>query len=359
MLNFHSLLADRERGFNDMIKMLKDLFGDKLKSSMESICIGVTHIDSYGNSRIQQIEDIKKIFAKHENAKDFIDRVITFDPLDKPLKGGLKREELLLYIKNLKPIADCKSIFNTVLLDSDKVELNLISREITERLKKDLGLNISSITANNFKSSAKNFNLLKNLEIIRHSEINEHLKTNKELIMKKLNEIVMEFREKCSLFEFREADRIYSLLSTSLSYYDDNDIRKTVNLSNLQTYRNGRALYKKQQDDTLRGTQEEMERLREDFENERRSNKELIEKMEEEREREKLQQQEDELRRAQEEKERLREDFERERENNKKLLEKMEKDREKREREKVRNRSVIYCDIKADDQYAIVFDHNK
>ena len=291
-----------------MIKILQDLFGYNLKSSMESILIGITHIDSYGNSTIQHLDDIKQIFAKHENAKDFIDRVITFNPLEKPLKGGLKREQLLLCLKNLKPIADCKSIFNTVLLDSDKVELTQISREITERLKKDLGVNISSITANNFKSSAENFKLLQKLEIIQHSEINEHLKINKELIMKKLNDIVMEFRERCSRFEFWEADRIYSILSTSLPYYDDDDIKKTVNLSNLQTYRYERASYKQQQDDALRRAQEEMERIREDFERERKLNKELREKM---------------------------------------------------EKEKVRNRSVIYCDIKADDQYAIVFDHNK
>ena len=246
LLNVYSLLADRERGLNDMIKILQDLFGYNLKSSMESILIGITHIDSYGNSTIQHLDDIKQIFAKHENAKDFIDRVITFNPLEKPLKGGLKREQLLLCLKNLKPIADCKSIFNTVLLDSDKVELTQISREITERLKKDLGVNISSITANNFKSSAENFKLLQKLEIIQHSEINEHLKINKELIMKKLNDIVMEFRERCSRFEFWEADRIYSILSTSLPYYDDDDIKKTVNLSNLQTYRYERASYKQQ-----------------------------------------------------------------------------------------------------------------
>ena len=49
--------------------------------------------------------------------------------------------------------------------------------------------------------------------------------------------------------------------------------------------------------------------------------------------------------------ERIREDFERERKLNKELREKMEK-------EKVRNRSVIYCDIRESDQYATTFDHS-
>ena len=328
LINFHSLFVDRMKGLNDMLTMLKELFGGNLNSSMGSISIGITHIDACGGSGYKSLEGLRKLFSSHENTKDFADRVITFDPLDNPLAGGMKRKELLNTLDNLKPIVDCKSMFNTVLLDSDKVELAEISREIAKRLKQDLEVKVASLTTENFKRSAEQFKLLKSLEVIGHNEINEHVKDNKDLIKNRLNEIFSEFREKCSRFEFDEADRIYKLLTNSLGYFDD-EFKKMVDLTSLKRYRDERFMYKQNEDDKQRRLQNQLDEAQ-------KSAKKLQEKMEYmEEKKEREQKEKDEQERKQKANE-----------------------KEKEEQENKRNTSVIYCNVKSSDKCRTKFDHN-
>lgn len=62
ILDFHSLFVDRMKGLSDMLLMLKELFGAKLKSSMESLCIAITHIDSCGGAGYKTWKDLRSYF---------------------------------------------------------------------------------------------------------------------------------------------------------------------------------------------------------------------------------------------------------------------------------------------------------
>ncbi len=170
LINYNSLLADRGRGILETKKIMSDLFGneERLKSQLESVLIGITQVpppsaedDEEDQMDIAQLRgDFRSDKLLHANSE----RIMTFDPLEKPIRGGLKRGEWIASIKGIPGIGHPSEIFSSVLLLTDERKL----REIAQELNKRIG---ESLRTKDYKGVSKHLLMFNKLDRIEHAYV--------------------------------------------------------------------------------------------------------------------------------------------------------------------------------------------
>ena len=132
LLNFQTFASDKQKALEEMIKIASDLFGNRenLFANKASFLIAITHIPVSGNGNSSDLENIKSDFKDHKFVNSLVERVIAFDSLhDEPLKGGVKRIELITKLKKMKPIIISAEIINNLLIPADILKKKKAKRE--------------------------------------------------------------------------------------------------------------------------------------------------------------------------------------------------------------------------------------
>ena len=238
-VGFNKLISDRDSGLAQMIDIAKKLFGneDSLIKNKDSIAIAVTHINIDDNKKAKNVENLKKVFNNSPIAIKLVNQVISFDPLDRPLEGGFKLNQLQNHIEKIKPIIDCKNLFKTVLVPSDIVELRDIQKAINKKIETHMDMSLTLLKVNNFEESAKFLKLLHSLGVIEHPEIDELIKESNLKINNKYNELFSTFKLSCAQENFASADQIYKLIETSMKFFNK-DIQNNICLKELSDFKN-------------------------------------------------------------------------------------------------------------------------
>nr|NGX39765.1 E3 ubiquitin-protein ligase SlrP [Chlamydiota bacterium] len=230
LINYHSLMADRGRGLSDMLKICSNLFGrsENLKKHASSLLLGITQapLDL-------ALEDLKEWIV--EDTPDVMqtlsERLFLFDPLDRPIVGGWKRNECLKQIQSLPAIENPSTIFKTVLTDSDEKKL----LEISEKMGSDIQ---TALKEKNFQLAASRLQHLQTLSVIEHIIVERLLNQNFYLIGRHFRKTVDNFKEKCNFEHFAAAATLIKELRKALKSFGS-DLDEVINLERLGTYYEG------------------------------------------------------------------------------------------------------------------------
>ena len=230
LINYHSLKADRGRGLSDMLKISSNLFGNtqNLIKNKGAILIGITNAPIDMN-----LEKLKKwlVADNLKSIQELSDRVFAFDPLDREIKGGWTKEQVITNIRKLKPITNHAKIFSTVLTDEDENRLVNISEKIGLRIEEQLKK--TDVKVENFEQAAKQLTYLEDLSIIDHVTVERLLSRNQNRVERKIQEFTNEFSAKCSLENFNEAINLLKILKASIKFFDKS-IQETIHIEKLE-----------------------------------------------------------------------------------------------------------------------------
>lgn len=238
-LDFHNLIANRDRGLAEMEDLALKFFGgnqDSVIKNKKSLTIAVTHIDNKEH-RVKNLDNLKKEFKKFPLSSQLLDQIITFDPLNCPLEGGFKLNELHKHIDNMKPLTEFKNLFKTVLVPSDIIALQDINKSINKEIESQLEIGLNLLKVDNFKESARLLNFVESLSVIDHPEVNEMIKLNNTKINNKFDALISSFKLSCTQENFTSADKTYELIETSMKFFNKN-IQKNINLKELKDFEN-------------------------------------------------------------------------------------------------------------------------
>jgi len=245
LISYHSLMNNRKNGEKELINLLLGLFGgdEKIPQNKDSLIILISHLTN-SNGSYKRLEPLKKItFSCLE------DRVTTADPLDNPLPGGLKKMELIEFIKKMKPIENCKDLFNTVLTADNKNCLVECGREISKKLEK-------SMKCDEIKQTQTHLECLCQLSIIEHNEINQIIEESKKQVASNIINSISEFQKLCSEEQFTIADvKLNILLEMLDSFKMFDDLTSLINKTNLKSYYNT-AMNKKNERENFKNEME-------------------------------------------------------------------------------------------------------
>lgn len=178
-------------------------------------------------------KSIKKIIRFFENSEKKIIRalsknIVTYDPIDRKLKGALSRYQLIERIYNLKFIFNPLNLLKTNLLSQDIQKLNEIGEVIENKIR-------YFVDEKNYKEVAIIFEQLKSLSIINHIILKRIFKNNEMLILSKLRKFEELIREKTITYKFKEAQSILKKFVNVLSNFG-NSIKNQFNIKKIAKY---------------------------------------------------------------------------------------------------------------------------
>jgi len=169
LIDYDSLKATRSRGLTEIVNICNNLFGDAdtFLNFQHHILFGVTKVPS--SVMFNKVQKFIGRIGSGRGSNDTLmsglsSRLFLFDPLDRELDGGLKRDELLCKLKELPSIFDASSVLKTVLLSSDEVKLSKISEVIMDHVT-------SSLSANAFVTAASYLIQLRSFQVIQHEYV--------------------------------------------------------------------------------------------------------------------------------------------------------------------------------------------
>ncbi len=137
LLNYKALKADRAKEISEVRRILNDLFGGetRLRDHLDSVLIGITQVSPPSLEEDEMdVYQLRSYFQSDELLSANAERIITFDPLGEPIKGGLQRREWIDLLKSLPGIAHPSEILRTVLPLPDESKLIEIADELNERI---------------------------------------------------------------------------------------------------------------------------------------------------------------------------------------------------------------------------------
>jgi energy-coupling factor transporter ATP-binding protein EcfA2 len=280
VMNYKSLLIDRASCFDILIKNCVQLFGNEnnILNNIDSLLLIITNFPLE-----KKLSKIKKFFQNDQNQviQKLADCIITYDPLEREMKEGLKREKIYEKIKSLKFINNSKQFFQTNLNPTDLMKLDKISDFSLNKIK----LYISN---QNYPECSAVYKRIKSLQIINHLHINKVIDTSKQLIIAKLKETENEIRNFYLSNKFLESQNKMANLQNILNNFCS-EISSQFNFIDM-----------KNKLEEQKRKFEEQERIRIEKENEEK-------RLREERERQqRLRQEEEERKRQMAEQERIR-----------------------------------------------------
>ncbi|NGX38695.1 MAG: hypothetical protein KR126chlam1_00005 [Chlamydiae bacterium] len=227
LINYHSLMADRGRGLSDMLKICSNLFGrsENLKEHASSLLLGITQapldlaLEDLKEWIVEDTPDVMQALSK---------RLFLFDPLDRDIAGGWKRDECLSHLKTLPSIENPSAIFKTVLTDSDEKRLLAISEQMGSDIQ-------TALRKKNFQLAASRLKHLQTLSVIEHITVERLLSQNFYLIGRYFQKTVDDYKEHCNFEHFSAAATLMKELQNALDYFGP-ELEEVTNLEKLTTY---------------------------------------------------------------------------------------------------------------------------
>lgn len=123
----------------ELIRMAKNFFKteERFRNHKCSILIGISKLRSF-TQEYESFDDIKESLQKSGLTKDLESCFLTFDPLDEPLVGGLKKEEFVRKIDELLPVTRGENIFDIDSSNEEKAKLKEIGEKFQSIFEKEL-----------------------------------------------------------------------------------------------------------------------------------------------------------------------------------------------------------------------------
>ena len=148
VLNYYTLLSERGKGLRDLAAILQDMFGtgERLAEHTASIALGVSRVPLFDPSDGEKfalpdvrglLEDLDGLApAEAEVVRALQSRVFMFDPADRgdASDGWSSRGDLIALFRELEPVREPSSIFQTVLTPEDERALRAVVQEMAERV---------------------------------------------------------------------------------------------------------------------------------------------------------------------------------------------------------------------------------
>ena len=254
LLNYSTLLADKARGLNEMIKICSDLFGSKenLVRYRESILLGITQIPRAAAREEEEeeepprsLEDLKNWIAgadlkdhfANQTLRCLADRVFIYDPFDNPnlkFSGAWNRETILDNIRRLRPIPSPRTVFRTVITENDQFDLFQMCEQIKTRIQQLFPRD--DLAEHNFERVARYQGSLNQLEMIEHHQVTKLVGETRGFIISQFNELIHNFEQRCLDTTSNlspESDAFLNQLKNGIRYFDPL-IQARINIADLE-----------------------------------------------------------------------------------------------------------------------------
>ena len=244
LINYHSLLADRARGFSEMLAICGHLFGskDNLMRYMKSLLIGIAQVPLTSERAVEPKKEIKVLqdfFADTPSRDPFekhlllalSKRIFIFDPVDPhhlAYHGAWDRQQILEQISLLEPVEPAH-VFKTVLTGEDEAGLLGICETIKTNMR--VLFEQDDISEDDYRQAAKFQESLNQLENIDHPRVHQLISNARALITDHFKERVWRFDRLCqeeTLRSFQQAQRLLKHILNALQFFDDT-VKQAVN----------------------------------------------------------------------------------------------------------------------------------
>jgi energy-coupling factor transporter ATP-binding protein EcfA2 len=192
--------ADRCRGLTDMLRICTQLFGsaDNIKKYKESLLLGVTRAP--GNTTIDEMQGFLQENTP-EIMKVLSDRLFLYDPMDGGGEDFWDREQCLAELKALEPIRYAGDLFQTVLDARDEKTL----RNMVEQQGKKAS---SFLRHGKYDKAAACWQTLQRLRVIDQLSVERLLNESKERILGQLAQLEIGFKEACYADDMDKAKKL-------------------------------------------------------------------------------------------------------------------------------------------------------
>ena len=212
LISYHSIKADKGRGFMQTIEICRDLFGSdkELKRNIDSVLLGVTHVPmEYG---LQTMKYLLTKDTSSEVIKLLAAQLFIYDPTDRPFDegGGLERAEILARLQKLIKVTKPHRGFKMVLVDRDELTLVKIAKGIKERIMSHLQYGVCDVTDDarcegSVQKAAAELGKLVRLEIVQHEVVTRSITEVKSEIAQHFQYVPKDFERSCSDDNFVDA----------------------------------------------------------------------------------------------------------------------------------------------------------
>ena len=137
LIDSKTWFGDNNKGLQEVIRLATTFFNSKemFMNNKYSVLIGISKLSSLTHE-YESFNDIKESLQKNSLPKDLESCFITFDPLDEPLLGGLKKEEFVMKIEELLPVT--RGEIDIDFSNEEKVKLNKIGAKLEALFEKGL-----------------------------------------------------------------------------------------------------------------------------------------------------------------------------------------------------------------------------
>ena len=239
LLNFHSLMDDRGVGEKNLKEVLTSLFGnwDTFLKNKQSCLIMITHIDQQNHNGFT---DLDSILREKIGNKFPYDRFTTVSPMDNSLPGGMKRSEILEFLKKMLPLTNGRELFNTILNPKDISFLLEINKEIGSRIKACFqSKDVISLSKEDFDLAANHLNKIHFLDAIEHEKIRMGLKsTTKQIkkIARELNSIFQDFYIEEKIDQMNKVVETMASMKNSFKNHNHQHILNILNFEKLNKW---------------------------------------------------------------------------------------------------------------------------
>ena len=223
LINYHSLMADRGRGLNDMLTICTHLFGhqENLIKYKDSLLLGIT-----GTPLDWSSDDVKEWLIEDTPAimQTLAERLFLYDPLDRPIVGGWNRTDCLSQLQQLPPMENPSKIFRTVLTDTDEKKLVTLSEQMTADITQ-------SLERQNYAQAAERLSHLQNLTLIDHITVERLLSQTNSHIHRHFQKAIDAFKTHCHFEHFSNADSLLQQLQDARPHFPEE-----IDLDDLTAY---------------------------------------------------------------------------------------------------------------------------
>ena len=248
LIEFANLISNRAQNLSELIKISTKLFNgeESLKKNKNSLIVGVTKLNK-DIGTVHYVKNMKSLLDKYFSdsiAGNLRDRVITFDPLEFIIEGGVRRDVIIDMIKKLNPIEDHKKMFGTILLDSDLKMLTEASYKISDEIDNILNKEPNKIKIEDFILVKEQFEYMLYFNIIEHKGVESLLKHIENNIASKFVSISKEFTQLYGEGKIEDADRLFDLLTNSMQLFNQ-EIQSKVDHISLKKYKESLDLKRK------------------------------------------------------------------------------------------------------------------
>jgi hypothetical protein len=217
LINHHSILGDRARGLQDMMRILATMFHTdaSMQEHQASVLLGATRYP-----RDQELDDLRDEITDGpcgdaEVTKQLVARLFIYDALDRPFgeDSGLKRDALLAEIKGMPAITGATNIFKMVLTAEDDLELTKLCSAVSESTKDHLELK-------EWDKAAETAKRLLQLKPIDHPSVDRQLQQSQLCFERHFNQLKSECQDTISDENFEGVGQMIEELEAAMDAFE-------------------------------------------------------------------------------------------------------------------------------------------